>query len=269
MKKGILILVFISWMAMIGSPLVYSEEKKPLSLEDIGNLLKSNVSKKRVSITIAEHGVQFLKINKNVEDLKKLGADETVFAAIEKEWQKNDRVLIVETVPSNATLYLDGEKVGETPLEIEGLKPKKYAVRVEREGYERVDHEISLTEGIGRKLTISLVKSETSPSSPPTPKPTPAPTPTPIPAPATSPSPAPTEIPAQMCSVFVNTHPAGAKVYVDGKHYGTSPKYIELGAGEHFIVMVKEFYKPEEKRIICREGEKDLPSIDQRLDPTR
>ncbi len=72
-----------------------------------------------------------------------------------------------------------------------------------------------------------------------------------------------------MCSIFVNTQPAGAKIYVDGKHYGTSPKYVELPPGEHSIVMVKEFYKPAEKKIICRGEEKDLPPIDQRLDPTR
>jgi len=67
----------------------------------------------------------------------------------------------------------------------------------------------------------------------------------------------------------VNTQPNGAKIYVNGKHYGTSPKYIELSPGEHSIVMVKEFYKPAEKKIIVQEGDTVLPPIDQRLVPTR
>lgn len=242
----------------------FSEEKKPLSLDDIGNLLKSNVSKKRVSVTIEEHGVGFLKTKNNIEKLNQIGADETILAAVEKEWKKNDRILIVETIPTGATLHLDGERVGETPIEIEGLKPRKYSVRVEKEGYEQVDHEIALTEGIGRKLTISLVKSssETPSSSPP---PVPSPGPVPTPAPAST----PTETPRQMCSIFVNTHPAGAKIYVNGKHYGTSPKNIELPPGEYSIVLVKEYYKPAEKRVVVGEGETLLPPIDQSLVPTR
>ena len=259
---------------LIQCPFVHSlaEERNPFSLDDIGNLLRSNVSKKRVLMTIEEHGVKFIKTKNNIDKLKKIGADELVLAAIEKEWKKDDRILIVETVPAGATIHLDGERVGETPIEIEGLRPKIYSVKVAMEGYEQVDHEIALTEGIGRKLTISLVKSEKgTPSPPPLPVPTPTPTPTSTPTstPTPTPTPAPTETPPQMCSLFINTQPAGAKIYVNGRHFGTSPKYIELPPGEHSIVMVKEFYKPEEKKVVVREGETDLPPIDQRLVPTR
>jgi hypothetical protein len=253
---------------LILCPFVHSlaEERTPFSLDDIGNLMRSNVSKKKVLMTIEEHGVKFLKTKVNIDKLEKMGADELILAAIEKEWKKDGRVLIVETVPGGATIHLDGERVGETPIEIEGLKPKKYSVRVEMEGYEHVDHEIALTEGIGRKLTISLVKSEKGTPSPPPP---PVPTPTPTPSPSPTPTPAPMETPPSMCSLFINTQPAGAKIYVNGRHLGTSPKYIELPPGEHSIVMVKEFYKPTERKVVVREGETDLPPIDQRLVPTR
>lgn len=279
MKKKVFFLILFSFL-MIASSSVnsFSEEKKLLSLEDIGSLLRSNISKKRVVITIEENGIKFPKTKNNLEHLKKSGADEVVLGAIEKEWKKDERILIVETVPAGSTIYLDQEKVGETPIEIEGLKPRKYSVRIEKEGYERVDHEISLTEGIGRKLTISLVRSSSeipspAPSTPSPLRPAPVPEPAlpPTPTPTTPPVPTPplTEGPPQMCSVFVNTQPAGAKIYIDGKHYGTSPKYVELHPGEHSIVMVKEFYRPAEKKIICRGEEKDLPPIDQRLDPMR
>lgn len=267
MKKSIFFPILFLFI-LIQCPFVHSlaEERNPFSLDDIGNLLRSNVSKKRVLMTIEEHGVKFIKTKNNIDKLKKIGADELVLAAIEKEWKKDDRILIVETVPAGATIHLDGERVGETPIEIEGLRPKIYSVKVSMEGYEQVDHEIALTEGIGRKLTISLVKSDKgTPSPPPPPVPTPTPTPTPTPVP----TPARTETPPQMCSLFINTQPAGAKIYVNGRHFGTSPKYIELPPGEHSIVMVKEFYKPEEKKVVVREGETDLPPIDQRLVPTR
>lgn len=266
MKKGLFFSILFFWV--LAYPLVdsFSEEKRSLSLDDVGNLLRSNVSKKRVLMTLEENGVKFPKTKNNIEKLKKLGADETVLAAIEKEWKKDDRILIVETVPDGATIYLDGEKFGETPLEIEGLKPKKYSIKIEKEGYDHVDHEISLTEGIGRKLTVSLVKSSVEAPSPP---PAAPPVPTPTPAPTTPSPPAPTGTPPQMCSLFVNTHPAGAKIYVNGKHYGTSPKYIELPPGEHSIVIVKEFYVPAEKKIVIQEGETMIAPIDQRLVPMR
>jgi hypothetical protein len=264
-----LLLFFLFSCIFIVYPLVnsFSEEKRPLSLEDIGNLLRSNISKKRVVITIEENGIKFPKTKNNLENLKKLGVDEALLGAIEKEWKKDERILIVETDPAGATIYLDEEKAGETPIEIGGLRPRKYSVRIEKEGYERLDHEISLTEGIGRKLTVSLIKSPGETPSPPAPGPAlpPAPTPTAVPAPP----PPSREGPRQTCSVFVNTQPGGAKIYIDGKHYGTSPKYVELLPGEHSIVMVKEFYRPAEKKIICRGEEKDLPPIDQRLDPMR
>jgi hypothetical protein len=255
-------IIFISLVMALSFTAAFSEERKPLSLEEVGGLLQRNVSKKKVLMTIEENGVKFPKTKAHIEKLKKMGVDEAVLAAIEKEWKRDDRVLIVETIPAGASIRLDGEEMGETPLEVEGLKAKKYSVRVELRGYEPVDHEISLTEGIGRKLTISLVKSsgETSPPGRLTPAPSP---------PAPTPAPGPPEGPPQMCSIFVNTQPTGAKIYVNGKHYGTSPKYIELPPGEHSIVIVKEFYKLTEKKIIIREGDTVLPPIDQRLVPTR
>ena len=261
--KRIFLLVFISLVMALSFTAAFSEERKPLSLEEFGELLQRNVSKKKVLMTIEENGVKFPKTKAHIEKLKKMGVDESVLAAIEKEWKRDDRVLIVESTPAGASIRLDGEEMGETPLEVEGLKAKKYSVKVELRGYEPVDHEISLTEGIGRKLTISLVKSSGESSSPAA-VPTPS-SPSSVPALA----PGPSEGPPQMCSIFVNTQPTGAKIYVNGKHYGTSPKYIELPPGEHSIVIVKEFYKVTEKKIIIREGDTVLPPIDQRLVPTR
>jgi hypothetical protein len=264
MKKKIFLPILLS--LAITFSFSHSEERKPLSLGEVGELLQRNVSKKKVLMTIEEKGVKFPKTKAYLEKLKKMAVDEAVLAAIEKEWSRDGRVLIVETIPAGASIRLDGEEMGETPLEVEGLKAKKYSVRVELGGYEPVDHEISLTEGIGRKLTISLVKSAGATSSPPPAPVTPTPSPT---SPAPTFAPEPSESPPQMCSIFVNTQPTGAKIYVNGKHYGTSPKYIELPPGEHSIVIVKEFYKLTEKKIIIREGDTVLPPIDQRLVPKR
>lgn len=258
-------ILLISLLMALSFTVAFSEEKKPLSVEEIGELLHRNVSKKKILMTIEEHGVKFPKTKAYLEKLGKMGVDEAVLAAIGKEWSRDGRILIVETVPAGATIHLDGEEMGETPLEVEGLRAKKYSVKIELVGYEPLDHEISLTEGIGRKLTISLLKSAGEASAPPAPV-TPSPS---LPSLAPTPAPEPSEGPPQMCSVFVNTQPGGAKIYIDGKHYGTSPKYVELPPGEHSVVMVKEFYRPAERRIICRGEEKDLPPIDQRLVPTR
>lgn len=264
MMKRIFIFVLISLVITSSFTVAFTEERKPLSLEEVKELLQRNVSKKKVVMTIEENGVKFPKTKAHLEKLKKMGVDETVLAAIEETWKRNGRVLIVETNPAGASIRLDGEEVGEAPLEVEGLMAKKYSVRIKLGGYEPVDHEISLTEGIGRKLTVSLVKSSGETSSPASLTPAPSP-----PGSTPTPTPGASEGPPQMCSIFVNTQPAGAKIYVNGKHFGTSPKYVELPPGEHSIVIVKEFYRPAEKKIIVREGDTVLPPIDQRLVPTR
>ena len=255
--KRVLPQILVLLVMVFSFTVVFPQTRKPLSIEEVGDLLRSNVSKKRVLMTLEENGVRFPKTKAHLEALRKMGVDETLLATIEKEWNKEGRVLIVETVPAGATIHLDGEKMGETPLEVEGLRAKKYSVRIELGGYEPVDHEISLMEGIGRKLTVSLVKSTSE---------RPSPSPVPTPTPALPPS---QETTQQFSSVFINTQPGGAKIFIDGKHYGTTPKHIELLPGEYTIVLIKEFYKPAEKKIVVREGETVLPPIDQRLVPTR
>lgn len=47
--------------------------------------------------------------------------------------------LIVESIPSEASVYSENQLVGQTPLEISGLKPGKGAITIKKEGYEPKD----------------------------------------------------------------------------------------------------------------------------------
>lgn len=71
------------------------------------------------------------------------------------------------------------------------------------------------------------------------------------------------------CPIFINTHPEGAKIYVNGKHYGLSPKHVELTVGEHSIVFIKDYYEPVARKVIVHEGQTVLPPIDQNLIPLK
>jgi hypothetical protein len=69
-----------------------SEEREPLSLDDIELLIKGNVSSKRIVKLVAEYGVSFVVTEDVVSKLKNSGANEVAIEAIKRA--------------SNGTLYI-------------------------------------------------------------------------------------------------------------------------------------------------------------------
>ena len=56
--------------------------------------------------------------------------------------------------------------------------------------------------------------------------------------------------------IVLESDPSGADIYIDGEHYGQTPKVIsELHIGEHLIIIEKEGYTPISKRITIKERE--------------
>ncbi len=65
--------------------------------------------------------------------------------------------LSIASEPKGATVSIDGEVVGTTPLDRE-LVPGKHIVRLTAEGYVSVEREITLVEGVAENLRITLEK---------------------------------------------------------------------------------------------------------------
>jgi len=89
LKKAAFLILAVLIM-LYASFTIQAEEKKPLSIEDIDDLLRNFVSNKRVSDLITEYGIRFEKTEENIGKLKAAGADETIFEALNKEWEKKE-----------------------------------------------------------------------------------------------------------------------------------------------------------------------------------
>jgi len=117
----------------------------------------------------------------------------------------NKGTLTVDSYPSQAEVYINGEHIGTTPLS-KSLKIGKYIVEVKKEGYKVYSKEIEIKIG---KETIVIANLE-----------------------------------RMVGGLSIKTEPDGANVYIDGKNYGTTPIEIyDIEIGKHEVLITKEGYK--------------------------
>jgi opacity protein-like surface antigen len=102
--------------------------------------------------------------------------------------------LLISTLPDNATVMIDDELVGTTPLTLSNIKAGKHRLVIKKEGCMTVERVIEVTADEIKKVEVLLTQIEKRPETPSQP-PTPVPTPTGVPlvTPKESLSLAPTE----------------------------------------------------------------------------
>ena len=150
--------------------------------------------------------------------------------------------LQVRSNPSGASVTLNGAWRGRTPLALDDLAFGDYVVRVVSPGYDVAREEVTLSSGAAsQNIAVRLQRQKTAAAKPASPAPTtpPARTQTP-PARSATPPPPPTT-PGRTTSpltgsVYVDSRPRGAKVFIDGKEIGITPVQIpEVRIGSHVI----------------------------------
>ncbi len=120
--------------------------------------------------------------------------------------------LEVETTPTNAKLYINGEEKGLTPYTVDKLKPGEYEIKITKSGYEDYKEKIALKDNENKTMKIQL--------KPITPTPT-----------------------ISYGSLSVDSDPSGANVYVDNKNIGKTPiKSYQLEPGSHTIKLSLDGY---------------------------
>lgn len=65
-------------------------------------------------------------------------------------------MLSVTTTPAGATVFIDGRRLGVTPLELE-LQPGSHEVRVAKNGFAPREREVELVKGVDASMTVELV----------------------------------------------------------------------------------------------------------------
>jgi hypothetical protein len=127
--------------------------------------------------------------------------------------------VVVESIPSRAGVMVNGRWRGRTPLAIEQLPFGQYTVRVVQPGYLTAEQDLRLSAGDPiETLSVRLQR-----------QPPPART-------AASPAPAPAPRGGFTGTIFVDSRPRGARIFVDNKPVGTTPLSLpEVPVGTHVV----------------------------------
>lgn len=120
--------------------------------------------------------------------------------------------LDLSSVPSNASVVINGNYAGSTPLTVTGLDPGTYNVTFSRFNYYTLPATATVEAGAVTGVTATL-------------------------RPKTG-------------TLFVNTSPAGAAILIDGQSTGISPLTLDnLSAGNHTVNATLEGYSPAEEQV--------------------
>jgi hypothetical protein len=140
---------------------------------------------------------------------------------------------VVRSTPTRAGVIVDGVWRGRTPLTLSDLTLGRHTVRVAERGYSSENREVTLSAAqTSQDIEVSLASTPTSTTGSTRPAPAPARArPQPAPRPPARPAPA-AERSAEsstqyMGSLYVDSRPRGARVFVDGKAVGVTP--LQLG----------------------------------------
>ncbi|GBF36882.1 DUF5711 family protein [Methanofervidicoccus abyssi] len=114
--------------------------------------------------------------------------------------------LYVDSNPTGAKIYINGSYKGTTPKTITGLSPGEYTITLKKDGYKDYTEIVYISPGDSKRVYVNL-------------------------KPITG-------------SLYVDSNPTGAKIYINGSYKGTTPKTITgLSPGEYTITLKKDGYK--------------------------
>lgn len=129
--------------------------------------------------------------------------------------------IVVQSTPSGASVTVNGQWRGRTPLKLDDLRFGPYTIRIVQPGYTVVREEVRLSTGQpSRTMNVQLKKSGAA-----------------APAAARGGSEAsPPPSTATTGSLYVDSRPRGARVFVDGRAAGVTPlRLSDVAAGSHAI----------------------------------
>jgi len=130
----------------------------------------------------------------------------------------NKGVVVFESVPSNAKVYVNGSYKGKTP-ETETLNAGTYSYKIVLDGYLPAEGSFTLLPGETKNINVML---------------------TPIP---------------QNPTVEFTSSPSGAQVFLDGVYIGNTPVQVETSSGYHEYKMLLAGYNMKEGSFNIAEGE--------------
>jgi hypothetical protein len=178
-------------------------------------------------------------------------------AATRRVAAENGR-LVIRSVPSGAMLTVDGELAGQTPATIRSLSYGTHTVQIARPGYAPRVETVTLSRSQPEQtLSVELELGTDRPGQLPS---TPPPDPRPQMRPNPQTPPPPTR--ATTGSIFLDSRPRGARVWIDGTLIGTTPFRIPAQTvGLHTIRFDLDGYRPVSAPIDVKAGEESRLAV--------
>ncbi|MDD1682407.1 MAG: PEGA domain-containing protein [Methanoregula sp.] len=134
----------------------------------------------------------------------------------------------LQSVPDGASLMVNGEYRGKTPLTVSGLSPGNYAVTFSRFGFGELSVQVPVEQGRMSEVTATL-------------------------QPKTG-------------TLAVNSTPPGARVLLDGAAAGLSPVVLEnITADNHTVMLEKDGYITAARQVTIAVGQ--VSAVEVFLDP--
>jgi serine/threonine protein kinase len=128
--------------------------------------------------------------------------------------------LLVRSTPAGATVFVNGERRGDTPLTLRNLRYGTYTLRLTREGYAPVTREVRVTAGepaASVAIDLAAVGSE---------------------------EPSVAGAGAALGSIYIDSRPRGARVLIDGQLVGTTPALVSaIQPGAHAVTIEQDGYR--------------------------
>ena len=180
--------------------------------------------------------------------------------------------LLVRSTPPGARVVVDGREYGRTPLTVGNLSRGAHTVRVTRDGYVADERLVTITPAQrAHSVTARLAPERTAPggkvgnagnvanaaNAAKATAAAKAKNPTNPPGPTNSPGAAP---------LTVESRPAGAKVFIDGRLVGTTPLVVPgVAVGEHALHLDRDGYQrwSSAVRIVTTERNRVTASLDR------
>lgn len=136
--------------------------------------------------------------------------------------------IVVQSTPSGASVTVNGQWRGRTPLKLENLRLGPYTIRIVQPGFAVVREEFQLSAAEpSRTMSVQLRKSAGAASTSTKPAPS-----------AARPAPPATRgsAGATTGSLYVDSRPRGARVFVDGRAVGVTPVRLpDVQPGQHNV----------------------------------
>lgn len=124
--------------------------------------------------------------------------------------------LSIDSEPSGASVYIDGERKGKTPLKISELRAAEHTIKLELDEYEILQKEITLDADENLRMSLNLIE-----------KP-------------------------KFGDVIITSEPEGAEVVLNGKIKGVTPLTLRrLPVGKYDVVLQREGYEFIQKELVC------------------